>query len=142
MRKLADFCIRHRRLTVLAWVVALFVTGALAGAAGENFSNDFKLPDSDSTEALNLLEREDFDCLLMDVQMPGMDGVTATRAIRASETLGPKAQVPIIALTAHAMRGDRERFLEAGMNAYLSKPVDFADLARVLGEVLDAKAPA
>ena len=97
---------------------------------------------SNGREALNLLEREDFDCLLMDVQMPGMDGVTATRAIRASETLGPKAQVPIIALTAHAMRGDRERFLEAGMNAYLSKPVDFADLARVLGEVLDAKAPA
>ena len=97
---------------------------------------------SNGREALNLLEREDFDCLLMDVQMPGMDGVTATRAIRASETLGPKAQVPIIALTAHAMRGDRERFLEAGMNAYLSKPVDFADLARVLGEVLDAKGPA
>jgi RND superfamily putative drug exporter len=56
LRKLADFCIRHRRLTVLAWVIALFVTGAAAGSAGENFSNDFKLPDSDSTEALNLLE--------------------------------------------------------------------------------------
>lgn len=56
MRKLANFCIRHRRLTVLAWVVALVAAGAAAGSAGENFSNDFKLPDSDSTEALNLLE--------------------------------------------------------------------------------------
>jgi len=56
MRKLAGFCIRHRRLTVLAWIVALFVAGAAAGGAGESFSNDFKLPDSDSTEALNLLE--------------------------------------------------------------------------------------
>lgn len=56
MRKLANFCIRHRRLTVLAWVVALVLAGAAAGSAGENFSNDFKLPDSDSTEALNLLE--------------------------------------------------------------------------------------
>ena len=56
MRRLADFCIRHRRLTVLAWVIALFVAGAAAGSAGESFSNDFKLPDSDSTEALNLLK--------------------------------------------------------------------------------------
>ncbi|MFN8113261.1 MAG: MMPL family transporter [Solirubrobacterales bacterium] len=59
MRKLADFCIRHRRLTVLAWVVALFATGALAGAAGESFSTNFQLPDSDSTKALNLLKERD-----------------------------------------------------------------------------------
>ncbi len=56
MRKLADFCIRHRRLTVLAWIVALFVAGAAAGSAGEKFSNNFELPDSDSSQALNLLE--------------------------------------------------------------------------------------
>jgi RND superfamily putative drug exporter len=56
LRTLADFCIRHRRLTVLGWVAALLVTGALAGAAGESFSTNFNLPDSDSTKALNLLE--------------------------------------------------------------------------------------
>jgi PAS domain S-box-containing protein len=93
-------------------------------------------------EALDMLAAGDFDCLLMDVQMPGMDGIAATRAIRASQTLGPKSKVPIIALTAHAMRGDRERFLEAGMDAYLSKPVDFADLARLLREILGLDTPA
>ena len=56
LRKLADACIRHRRLTVLVWVVALLGTGAAAGAAGESFSTNFQLPDSDSTKALNLLE--------------------------------------------------------------------------------------
>jgi putative drug exporter of the RND superfamily len=56
LRKLADFCIRHRRLTVLAWVAALLISGAAAGAAGESFSNNFQLPDSDSTKALNLLQ--------------------------------------------------------------------------------------
>ncbi len=87
-------------------------------------------------EALDMLENGDFDCLLMDIQMPVMDGLAATKAIRGSDTLGSKSRVPIIALTAHAMRGDRERFLEAGMNAYLSKPVDFGDLARLLREIL------
>lgn len=56
MRKLAEFCIRHRRLTVLTWIIALFVAGAAAGSAGEKFSNNFELPDSDSSQALNLLE--------------------------------------------------------------------------------------
>ena len=93
-------------------------------------------------EALDMLENGDFDCLLMDVQMPVMDGLAATKAIRNSNTLGPKAGVPIVALTAHAMRGDRERFLAAGMTAYLSKPVDFTDLARTLREVLGLDQPA
>ncbi len=56
LRALADFCIRHRRLTVLAWIVALIAAGAAANAAGEKFSTNFQLPDSDSTKALNLLE--------------------------------------------------------------------------------------
>ena len=56
MRAVADFCIRHRRLTVLAWIVALIAAGAAASSAGESFSTNFQLPDSDSTKALNLLE--------------------------------------------------------------------------------------
>jgi RND superfamily putative drug exporter len=56
LRAIADFCIRHRRLTVLAWIVALVAAGAAAGSAGEQFSTNFQLPDSDSTKALNLLE--------------------------------------------------------------------------------------
>jgi len=89
----------------------------------------------DGREAVALLEREDFDCILMDVQMPEMDGVKATRAIRSSAALGPKARIPIIAMTAHAMPGDREQFLAAGMDGYLSKPVDMDELERVLAKV-------
>jgi two-component system, sensor histidine kinase and response regulator len=63
----------------------------------------------------------------MDVQMPGMDGLEATRAIRESET-GTSRHIPIIALTAHAMKGDQDRCREAGMDAYLSKPIHSADL--------------
>jgi PAS domain S-box-containing protein len=83
-------------------------------------------------QALEMLAAGDFDAVLMDVQMPIMDGLAATRAIRSSTSLGPKSAIPIIALTAHAMKGDRERFLEAGMNAYISKPVDFDELTRAL----------
>ncbi|WP_449243202.1 PAS domain S-box protein [Desulfovibrio sp.] len=83
-------------------------------------------------QALEMLAAGDFDAVLMDVQMPVMDGLAATRAIRSSTTLGPKSAIPIVALTAHAMKGDRERFLEAGMNAYISKPVDFDELTRAL----------
>jgi CheY-like chemotaxis protein len=64
----------------------------------------------------------------MDVQMPNMDGIQATKIIRQSD----KSTVPIIALTAHAMKGDQERFLEAGMNDYLSKPVNVEELLVVL----------
>ncbi|MFD2672578.1 response regulator [Marinicrinis sediminis] len=81
-------------------------------------------------EVLELLERHDFDVVLMDIQMPLMDGMETTRAIqdRFSEAKRPV----IIALTASAMRGDRERFLEAGMHDYLSKPIDFHQLQQVL----------
>jgi response regulator RpfG family c-di-GMP phosphodiesterase len=68
------------------------------------------------------LEREPFDVVLMDVQMPRMDGFEATRAIRAKERDTGK-HMPIIALTAHAVKGDRERCLEEGVDAYVSKPI-------------------
>ncbi|ADU63651.1 MAG: response regulator [Pseudodesulfovibrio sp.] len=86
----------------------------------------------DGFQALERVRSGTFDIVLMDIQMPGMDGMAATRLIRDDDSLGNKALVPIIALTAHAMKGDREKFLDAGMDDYLAKPVDFTDLVRVL----------
>ncbi len=86
---------------------------------------------STGQEALDLLRQHDFDAVLMDLQMPVMDGLEATATIRKLAEPS-KANVPIIALTAHAMRGDEERCLAAGMDAYISKPVNVADLFAVL----------
>ncbi|MFZ5426770.1 MAG: ATP-binding protein [Thermodesulfobacteriota bacterium] len=87
-------------------------------------------------EALKALAQEDFDCLIMDIQMPEMDGITATRAIRTQSAFGDKTRIPIVALTAHALPGDRERFLAAGMDDYLAKPVEYEDLAGVLARAM------
>jgi PAS domain S-box-containing protein len=83
-------------------------------------------------EAIRALEAVPYDIVLMDVQMPEMDGFEATRAIRSGKTgvLNPK--IPIIAMTAHAMKGDRERCLEAGMDDYISKPIAPQALAEAL----------
>jgi len=89
---------------------------------------------SDGLKALEALAVEEFDVILMDVQMPEMDGFEATAAIRESEA-GTDAHVPIIALTAHAMKGDRERCLASGFDAYLAKPVRFAELREALGAI-------
>jgi len=86
-------------------------------------------------QAIDLLKMHDFDCILMDVQMPLMDGVEATKTIRSSANLGPKKDIPIIAMTAYAMIGDREKFLECGMNDYVGKPVRMDDLAATLDRV-------
>ena len=94
---------------------------------------------ADGARALEALEGGEFDLVLMDIQMPELDGMEATRRIRAREE-GSGARLPVVALTAHAMRGDRERFLEAGMDDYLSKPVDPQELMRVLSKYLSGKA--
>ncbi|TWT90065.1 Signal transduction histidine-protein kinase BarA [Pseudobythopirellula maris] len=86
-------------------------------------------------EAVDAFRKEDFDVILMDVQMPIMDGLQATEAIREIEhRSGDERGVPIIALTAHSMRGDRERCLRAGMSGYLSKPLDLRRLIHSVEE--------
>jgi PAS domain S-box-containing protein len=82
-------------------------------------------------EALELVMKEHFDAVLMDIQMPGMDGYQTTAQIRAYAHMNA-AQLPIIAMTANAMESDRQKALEAGMNDYVSKPVDVTKLASVL----------
>ncbi len=88
----------------------------------------------DAETALELAGREAIDLVLMDVSLPRMDGLEATRRLK---TTPATAHLPIIALTAHAMKGDRERILAAGCNGYITKPIDtraFAgEVARYLG---------
>ena len=76
-----------------------------------------------------------YDAILMDIQMPEMDGVEATKAIRSDENLDGRVAVPIIALTAYALEGDREKFLAAGMDDYVTKPVSLGELQRALDKV-------
>jgi len=90
-------------------------------------------------EAVELAAREEFDLVLMDMQMPEMDGLTASREIR--KLPAPKNALPIIALTANAMNGDVERCLQAGMNAHLAKPIDPEAMTRTIGEVLALPEP-
>ncbi len=93
-------------------------------------------------EALEALDREAFDLVLMDVQMPVMGGFEAVGRIRASECARGGRRLPIIALTAHAMKGDRERCLEAGMDDYVTKPVQSKELFRVMAELISSSSPA
>jgi CheY-like chemotaxis protein/HPt (histidine-containing phosphotransfer) domain-containing protein len=92
---------------------------------------------SNGREAIRVLETIPYDVVFMDVQMPVMDGFEATRAIRSgrSKVLNPK--IPIIAMTAHAMKGDRERCLQAGMDDYIPKPIAPKALTAALDKWLD-----
>jgi two-component system, sensor histidine kinase and response regulator len=89
----------------------------------------------DGKAALAAWEKEPFDVILMDVQMPEMDGFAATGAIRAKESTA-NTHTPIVALTARGMKGDRERCLAAGMDAYVSKPVRAAEFIEIIARLL------
>jgi signal transduction histidine kinase/DNA-binding response OmpR family regulator len=84
-------------------------------------------------EVLSALEQQTFDLILMDVQMPDMDGLEAAAEIRARERSGER--IPIIALTAHAMTGDRERCMQAGMDGYVTKPIRFQDIVNEINRL-------
>jgi signal transduction histidine kinase/CheY-like chemotaxis protein/HPt (histidine-containing phosphotransfer) domain-containing protein len=95
-------------------------------------------------EALDILETTTFDLVLMDLQMPVMDGLEACNRIRAKQDAGTWQRIPVIAMTAHAMHGDRERYLAAGMDGYISKPLDthqaLEEINRVLGDTRSSPA--
>jgi PAS domain S-box-containing protein len=91
-------------------------------------------------EVLALLAQGPADLILMDIQMPEMDGVEATRHIRAGKAGEAARAIPVVALTAYSMKGDRERFLTAGLDDYVSKPVDVDELFMVMRRVLDRPA--
>lgn len=86
-------------------------------------------------QAVDLWQEQPFDLILMDIQMPIMDGVQATTAIRKAEKTGAK-RIPIIALTAYALSGDKERFLESGMDAYLAKPITVEQLRTAIARIM------
>jgi CheY-like chemotaxis protein len=90
-------------------------------------------------QAVEAVQRAEYDVVLMDVQMPDLDGVQATRQIRALPA--PKCDVHVIALTAHAMSGAREQYIEAGMDDYVSKPIEPALLAAKLEAIIERRRP-
>ena len=91
---------------------------------------------ADGVAAVEAMAARSYDLVLMDVQMPRMDGLEATSAIRDLESRNGAVRVPIIALTANAIQGDRERCLEAGMDGYLAKPIRPAELLKTIAEFL------
>lgn len=112
------------------------ITRRVVTAFLENANCDLELVEN-GREAIRLLTSKSFDLVIMDIQMPIMDGLEATRLIRAGYIDNVDPQIPILALTAHAMKGDRERCLDVGMNGYLSKPFDSAGLMNALLSVVN-----
>jgi hypothetical protein len=88
----------------------------------------------DGNEALDILSREKFDIVLMDIHMPGLDGAEAFKRLRT--TGNPNRLTPVIALTADSMHGDREKFLAKGFDGYVSKPIDERSLVTAITQTL------
>jgi two-component system, sensor histidine kinase and response regulator len=93
---------------------------------------------ADGRQAIEALNQESFDLVLMDAQMPEMDGMEATTIIREKEKKNGKHQ-PIVALTAHALTGDRDRCLTAGMDGYLTKPIRPQELDQILDSYVNRR---
>jgi CheY-like chemotaxis protein len=93
----------------------------------------------DGLEVLEALKRQSYDLIFMDCQMPAMDGYETTRRIRADEERTGAPHVQIVAMTANAMKGDREHCLEAGMDDYISKPVKRGEIARIIERMAEAE---
>lgn len=81
----------------------------------------------DGEEAIKKVESEDYDLILMDIELPGLDGVEVTKILKTRNK-----NIPVVALTSYAMKGDRERFMKAGFDEYLSKPLDISDFLKRL----------
>jgi two-component system sensor histidine kinase/response regulator len=122
-------CKNQRRLNILLAEDNL-VNQKLAQRILEKHGNNVKIANN-GKEAMDALEKESFDLILMDVQMPEMDGFTATASVREKEKITGE-HIPIIAMTAHAMKGDREKCLEAGMDDYIAKPIRTEELYRLI----------
>lgn len=90
----------------------------------------------DGLRAVGALRDTPFDLVLMDIQLPVMDGLEATRLIRGGEAGRDRRHTPVIAMTAYAMNGDREAFLGAGMDGYISKPLGDRPLSRLISETM------
>ena len=95
----------------------------------------------DGQDVVTRLAEREYDLILMDVQMPRMDGVAATRAIREGMAGQDNMNIPIVAMTAYSMSGDKDKFLAAGMDGYVSKPVNMAEVQAEIGRVMTAKNP-
>jgi CheY-like chemotaxis protein len=94
---------------------------------------------ADGQQAVDLSRQRRYDAIFMDIQMPGMDGIEATKIIRMDEA--GERRIPIIAMTAHAMNEDRNYCLEAGMDAYLSKPINAQEMVRLAETLAHGKIP-
>lgn len=92
-------------------------------------------------EVIKLISNQSYDLILMDCQMPEMDGYEATKKIRRLKTLGKRNSTPIIAMTAHALKGDRELCLKAGMNDYITKPINIPELEKALARWINIEEP-
>ncbi len=114
------------------------VNRILAARLLEKRGYEFQLAE-DGQQALDILKTQRFDVLLTDIQMPVLDGFKLTAAIRKGES-GASVQLPVIAMTAHALKGDKERCLSAGMDGYVSKPVRADELYAALDKAVTVRA--
>ncbi|MCX9083869.1 MAG: response regulator [Candidatus Methanoperedens sp.] len=89
---------------------------------------------TDGFEALKMVDKDHYDMIIMDIELPVMDGIETTRKIKA---IPRNNKIPIIALTAFAMKGDREKFLDLGFDHYMSKPIHVTDFINLINEILE-----